>query len=1428
MLSLYGVNQSQVQRYLSARTEKEAVRSCYMVFPSLQLALSLSCVMGLVMFARYCGEDHTDKLGPSSHDAMVLYFVMDMLQGLPGLPGLFVACLFSAALSTISSSFNSLATVTMEDLIKPHFPAMTEAKATLLSKALAMFYGLLCLAMAYLTHLMGESVLQVALKIFGMVGGPVLGLFCLGMFFPSANSTGAVAGLGAGLALSFWVGIGSIVTRSSVTRPLSPTCRAILLSDNTTTAIQTALSNVTLSRPSGLKRFYALSYMWYSAFSCFSVILTGLIISFITGPLKEEDVTPGTTYALFGKLFCFLPEHIKKQLCCVTPTEQTASLQQIQPPPHKEGNGLVPQYEDGQSPVETDAFLPETNTPSVEFETAPSECCSHLRDTDGLIQHRRGDGSLIRTLENRIRMWTFILLYILGLNLCQTTGQDNSTQMYYVKIKIERSAIPNITNILKPFVSKSQVVNVDELRITTTCQNSSDNVFLCTCESGHRWSDEVCKSRPQCCEEKCRFSKPSNHACVSDTTVTVSGELSLKQQNYSDCLKGKSSDEFRICNANLLKELKTVYSTLKGFDRLAISEYRFGSVIARLSITFAFNINLQDLIKKSASLKKQLDSSFDLETRGVVKLSMPPNPVHYNSKQEMKCSVQQDLNAQGVWKLKRKSQEFNIINGTQSRIITNTLESNITVIETSELWAGEYTCVYRQNRDAITIHHKASGVMDVCSKPNIDISFVEGFPDCRGSEGLYVEVKCEIEKSNEIYSVTWRSQDVIERSTVEQGVSSSQTFVSCKPPNPPEPPKLTCSFTNRCNQTTNASIDIEIIFEGDRFCDVDGDWKKTKAEFTAKLNCKDKVGIRQRKCMNNSMEAEAAWGPEVSDCVNHELNDVLQQANIVDIGLDSVDKNAGRVFSLLQNVSTDVKKFDTFANLNAAVQVLVTLSPKLDSLSLQEGEVVDDFLGSSSNLLDKSLNETWKTEEDNTSLAERYLSSVEHIIHTTDITQRNTRKQNVELETCNCSQESHCTNTVFNNTVSLMGKNPGSVKTAGFKELSKYLPNNDKDYEPNSIVVSTTTERDLSDSVTVQINFQLLEPRPRNVKMICASWDNNTRGWSTHKCEWKWERGAEGVCVCEHLSSFAILMGKYPLKVHWITETTYVGLSVSVISLVLSLVIEIVVWRAVVKTDSLHLRHTAHVNICLCLLVADCCFLASSEPDNISPNWCKTFVVLKHFCYLAMFFWMLWLSSVLLHQALYLFHNVSKKKSMNLAFTVGYVCPLLIVSITFLANKAGAEGHYYSKDSCWLVYTSLFKGSIYTFVIPVGIIAFFNMVAMLVVILKLLDRSAHTQSFNEKEKKGVITILRTVILLTPIFGVTWVFGFAVMILDLAYGTIAYVANYAFTLMNAFQGLFILLATFLGDPLIRGELLRQLKSKAPASTNESITDSTFTK
>lgn len=43
--------------------------------------------------------------------------------------------------STISSAFNSLATVTMEDLVRPHFPGLSESRATLVSKLLGEWIG---------------------------------------------------------------------------------------------------------------------------------------------------------------------------------------------------------------------------------------------------------------------------------------------------------------------------------------------------------------------------------------------------------------------------------------------------------------------------------------------------------------------------------------------------------------------------------------------------------------------------------------------------------------------------------------------------------------------------------------------------------------------------------------------------------------------------------------------------------------------------------------------------------------------------------------------------------------------------------------------------------------------------------------------------------------------------------------------------------------------------------------------------------------------------------------------------------------------------------------------------------------------------------------------------------------------------------------
>ena len=116
-------------------------------------------------------------------------FVMQVMGDISCVPGLFVAGVFSGALSTVSSGLNSLAAVTLQDFITGACNVKLSNKAsTLTTKLLAVGYGILSYLVVFMVKYL-PGVLEAALGIFGIVGGPVLGAFNLGMFIPWANST---------------------------------------------------------------------------------------------------------------------------------------------------------------------------------------------------------------------------------------------------------------------------------------------------------------------------------------------------------------------------------------------------------------------------------------------------------------------------------------------------------------------------------------------------------------------------------------------------------------------------------------------------------------------------------------------------------------------------------------------------------------------------------------------------------------------------------------------------------------------------------------------------------------------------------------------------------------------------------------------------------------------------------------------------------------------------------------------------------------------------------------------------------------------------------------------------------------------------------------------------------------------------------------
>ncbi|NXJ78717.1 SC5A8 protein, partial [Trogon melanurus] len=290
---IYGVNQSQVQRYISCKTRFHAKLSLYINLVGLWVILTSATMCGLSLYSIYKDCDPWTSKKVSAFDQLMPYLAVDILHDFPGVPGLFVASAYSGTLSTVSSSINALAAVTVEDLIKPYVRSVSERKLSRISMGMSLFYGIVCIGMAGLASLMG-TMLQAALSIFGMIGGPLLGLFTLGILFPFVNEIGAFVGLIGGFTMALWVGLGSQVypPLPEKTRPLYLSVEGCNMSSgnlmSTTSPLTTGFKVTAAARPAIADNFYSLSYLYFSTLGTISTIAVGVIVSLLTGGLKQN------------------------------------------------------------------------------------------------------------------------------------------------------------------------------------------------------------------------------------------------------------------------------------------------------------------------------------------------------------------------------------------------------------------------------------------------------------------------------------------------------------------------------------------------------------------------------------------------------------------------------------------------------------------------------------------------------------------------------------------------------------------------------------------------------------------------------------------------------------------------------------------------------------------------------------------------------------------------------------------------------------------------------------------------------------------------------------------------------------------------------------------------------------------------------------
>jgi len=336
LISNWTTSQVVVQRFLSASSLKSVKKALYYNVIFLFIFMVVCCLSGLVMYAVYGNCDPRTAGLVKSNDQIIPYFVVHKLSNLNGIPGLYMACIFSGALSTASSGLNSLTAVTLEDIVKRRYPDMSERRAMVVSKCIACGYGLIVIAVTFLVSTLGTLVLQLTYSITGIIGAPNFGMFTLGMFSRRANSKGAYCGVLVGVIMTTWISLGAIIyPGDKAPAPVSIAgCQNILCYNGTqrftmkyvdidprvlTCTIngkgiknETFFNNGTLPyKYNGFDfpaaKLYRLSHLWYGAIGASCSILIGWLVSLATS--SDEDskkIDPNLLFdyaAFFRKLW---------------------------------------------------------------------------------------------------------------------------------------------------------------------------------------------------------------------------------------------------------------------------------------------------------------------------------------------------------------------------------------------------------------------------------------------------------------------------------------------------------------------------------------------------------------------------------------------------------------------------------------------------------------------------------------------------------------------------------------------------------------------------------------------------------------------------------------------------------------------------------------------------------------------------------------------------------------------------------------------------------------------------------------------------------------------------------------------------------------------------------------------------------------------
>ncbi len=207
----YSSDQAVIQRYLTTKDEKSARKSILLNGVMSIVVLVLFYFIGTALFAYYKTNPGEMNFAMEKTDSIFPHFIMSKMP--VGIAGILIAAIFSATMSTVSSSVNSISTSFTADIYNRLFPKADDKKQLWVARWSGIIFGSAGITFALLLATWNIlSLFDYFNFVLGLLTSGLGGLFVMGIFFQRIDGRSALLGFILGTTFLFYVNLNTNIS----------------------------------------------------------------------------------------------------------------------------------------------------------------------------------------------------------------------------------------------------------------------------------------------------------------------------------------------------------------------------------------------------------------------------------------------------------------------------------------------------------------------------------------------------------------------------------------------------------------------------------------------------------------------------------------------------------------------------------------------------------------------------------------------------------------------------------------------------------------------------------------------------------------------------------------------------------------------------------------------------------------------------------------------------------------------------------------------------------------------------------------------------------------------------------------------------------------------------------------------------------------